>query len=65
MNDENCNQPHGGSLVNLLVEDQRAAKLKEIVLNLPDITLNDRQLCDSGVAFDRCVLTTERIYDPL
>ena len=25
---------------------QRAAKLKEIVFNLPDITLNDRQLCD-------------------
>ncbi len=46
MNDENRNEPHGGSLVNLLVDDQRAAKLKEIVFNLPDITLNDRQLCD-------------------
>jgi sulfate adenylyltransferase len=31
MNDENRNKPHGGSLVNLLV---------------PDIILNDRQLCD-------------------
>ena len=46
MNDVNLNQAHGGSLVNLLVDDQRAAKLKEIVLNLQDITLNDRQLCD-------------------
>jgi sulfate adenylyltransferase len=46
MNDESRNEPHGGSLVNLLVDDQRAAKLKEIVFNLPDITLNDRQLCD-------------------
>ncbi len=32
MNDENRNEPHGGSLVNLIVDDQRAAKLKEIVL---------------------------------
>ena len=46
MNDESRTNPHGGSLVNLLVDDQRAAKLKEIVFNLPDITLNDRQLCD-------------------
>ena len=46
MNDKNQNEPHGGSLVSLLVDDQRAAKLKEIVFNLPDITLNDRQLCD-------------------
>ena len=46
MNDENRNKPHGGSLVNLLVDDQRIAKLKEIVFNLPDIILNDRQLCD-------------------
>ena len=46
MNDESRTNPHGGSLVNLLVDDQRATKLKEIVYNLPDITLNDRQLCD-------------------
>jgi sulfate adenylyltransferase len=46
MNAENRNEPHGGSLVNLLVDDHRTAKLKEIVFNLPDITLNDRQLCD-------------------
>ena len=46
MNDANATAPHGGSLVNLLVDDERAAILKDIVLNLPDITLNDRQLCD-------------------
>jgi sulfate adenylyltransferase len=41
-----CAKPHGGSLVNLLVDDQRAAVLKDIVISLPDITLNDRQMCD-------------------
>ncbi len=39
-------EPHGGSLVNLLVDDERAAKLKDIAMSLSDITLNDRQLCD-------------------
>ena len=46
MTEKNNTTPHGGSLVNLLVDDERAAILKDIVLNLPDITLNDRQLCD-------------------
>ena len=46
MHDETSVKPHGGSLVNLLVDDQRADMLKEIVINLPDITLNGRQLCD-------------------
>ncbi|MEA1947559.1 MAG: bifunctional sulfate adenylyltransferase/adenylylsulfate kinase [Thermodesulfobacteriota bacterium] len=39
-------EPHGGSLVNLMVDEERAAVLKEISMNLPDITLNNRQLCD-------------------
>ena len=39
-------EPHGGRLVNLLVDAERAALLKEISINLPDLTLNDRQLCD-------------------
>ena len=39
-------EPHGSSLVNLLVDETRSALLKDIALNLPDITLNDRQLCD-------------------
>ena len=46
MNDNNNTEPHGGALVNLVVDDERSAILKDIVLNLPDITLNDRQLCD-------------------
>ena len=39
-------EPHGGRLTNLLVDAERAALLKEISLDLPDLTLNDRQLCD-------------------
>lgn len=39
-------EPHGGSLVNLMVDEERAAVLKEISMNLPDITLTNRQLCD-------------------
>ena len=46
MSDEKNTTPHGVSLVNLVVDDDRAAILKDIVLNLADITLNDRQLCD-------------------
>lgn len=38
--------PHGGKLVNLLVDEERAAVLKELSFSLPDITLNERQLCD-------------------
>ena len=40
------NDAHGGRLINLLVDDERARLLKEIALNIPDIMLNDRQLCD-------------------
>jgi sulfate adenylyltransferase len=39
-------EPHGGSFINLMVDDERADTLKEVALNLPDIILNDRQLCD-------------------
>jgi sulfate adenylyltransferase len=39
-------EPHGGALANLLVDAERAALLKNIALNLQDITLNERQLCD-------------------
>ena len=39
-------EPHGGRLINLLVDAERAALLKEISMNLPDLTLNERQLCD-------------------
>ncbi len=37
---------HGGPLVNLLVSEERASVLKDISFNLPDIILNDRQICD-------------------
>jgi sulfate adenylyltransferase len=46
MKDKCERDPHGGRLVSLLADDQRAALLKEISLNLPDIALNARQLCD-------------------
>jgi len=39
-------EAHGGSLVNLMVDEQRAALLKEISLNLQDVILNERNLCD-------------------
>jgi sulfate adenylyltransferase len=46
MNPKDLIEPHGGALVNLLVDAQRAVLLKDIALNLKDITLNERQLCD-------------------
>ncbi len=39
-------EPHGGSLVDLMVDEERATVLKDIALKLPDLTLNERQLCD-------------------
>ena len=39
-------EPHGGDLVNLLADADRAELLKKIATNLLDITLNERQLCD-------------------
>jgi len=46
MKNASLNEYHGGSSVQLIVNEERATTLKEISLNLPDITLNDRQLCD-------------------
>jgi sulfate adenylyltransferase len=46
MKNASLNEYHGGSSVHLIVNEERATTLKEISLNLPDITLNDRQLCD-------------------
>lgn len=37
---------HDSKLVNLIVGPERAEVLKQIAMNLPDITLNDHQLCD-------------------
>ena len=38
--------PHGGTLVDLNVDADRAALLKQVSLELPDVVLNERQLCD-------------------
>ncbi len=46
MNNVSTIEYHGGPPVQLIVNEERATTLKEISLNLPDITLNDRQLCD-------------------
>jgi sulfate adenylyltransferase len=39
-------KPHGGALVQLLVDSDRADLLKDIAFNLQDVTLNNHQLCD-------------------
>ena len=39
-------EAHGGALVNLLADEDRSAMLKNISIKLPEIVLNDRQLCD-------------------
>lgn len=46
MNNTEIIEPHGGSLVNLLVDEKRQTILKDVAFNLSDITLNDRQLCN-------------------
>ncbi len=38
--------PSAPSLVNLVVDEERGRLLKDLSLNLPDISLNERQLCD-------------------
>lgn len=39
-------QPHGGRLVDLMAAPERAAELQAESIQLPSVTLNDRQLCD-------------------
>ncbi|MFZ5572859.1 MAG: bifunctional sulfate adenylyltransferase/adenylylsulfate kinase [Thermodesulfobacteriota bacterium] len=46
MNVHTAVEPHGGSLVQLLTDDKRALVLKEVAMSLPDVILNERQLCD-------------------
>ena len=38
--------PHGGTLVDLRVDAERAEILRRIAQDLPDIVLNERQMCD-------------------
>ena len=49
--------PHGGELVNLLVEPGRSAELDAEASNLPQWVLTPRQLCDIEQIFDRRVFT--------
>jgi sulfate adenylyltransferase len=43
---DSTHDAHGGHLINLLVSEQRACLLKDVAFNLPDIVLNERQMCD-------------------
>ncbi|MBV8611583.1 MAG: adenylyltransferase, partial [Singulisphaera sp.] len=40
------NSPYGGALVDLLVDDDRAAELKAIAKDTVSLTLDERGLCD-------------------
>ena len=47
MTNDKCKfKPHGGKHIDLMVDENRSNLLKEVSLNLQDISLNDRQLCD-------------------
>lgn len=46
MSGSTAESAHGGKLMNLLVSEEQAETLKKIAMNLPDIALNERQLCD-------------------
>jgi sulfate adenylyltransferase len=46
MNTTQTVEPYGGTLVNLLADADRAGILKTLAINLTDILLNDRQICD-------------------
>ncbi|MGB6847130.1 MAG: bifunctional sulfate adenylyltransferase/adenylylsulfate kinase [Thermoanaerobaculia bacterium] len=43
---DHLNPPHGGTLVDLLVDDERRAELKEASLEWPSWDLTPRQICD-------------------
>ncbi|MFP4446070.1 MAG: bifunctional sulfate adenylyltransferase/adenylylsulfate kinase [Desulfosudaceae bacterium] len=38
--------PHGGKLIDLMADEERNAALREMAVNLTEIVLNSRQLCD-------------------
>jgi sulfate adenylyltransferase len=43
---ESLIRPHGGTLVDLLVSDERAEEIKKASRDWPSLDLTDRQLCD-------------------
>jgi sulfate adenylyltransferase len=38
--------PHGGELVDLIVDEERKKVLKDLALHIPSIVLSERQMCD-------------------
>jgi sulfate adenylyltransferase len=38
--------PHGGELVDLVVDEERKKVLKDLALHIPSIVLSERQMCD-------------------
>ncbi len=46
MNISESSAPHGGELVDLMTDEDRCTLLKKITLNLPDLALTGRQMCD-------------------
>jgi sulfate adenylyltransferase len=46
MKNNTISEHHGDKLINLLCDEAKNIKLKQLAMNLPDIILNDRQLCD-------------------
>ena len=41
-----CNEPYQGNIVDLIAAPERADLLKKIAADIPEITLNERQMCD-------------------
>ncbi len=39
-------EPHGGKLVNLMVDDERRGMLRDLALHIPSLILSERQMCD-------------------
>ena len=39
-------EPYGGTLVKIQADAQRTVMLKDLAFKMPDLILNERQLCD-------------------
>ncbi|NNF99308.1 MAG: bifunctional sulfate adenylyltransferase/adenylylsulfate kinase [Desulfobacteraceae bacterium] len=64
------NLPHGGRLIDLCVDEDRTSLLKKITKDLPDITMNDRQMCDleliaNGSFSPLAGFMTQKDYEPV
>lgn len=61
-------KPHGGTLIDLLVDEERAAQLKQESQGLMSVTLSQRQLCDlellmNGAFSPLTGYMTEQVYE--